>query len=1153
MRHAHALVIALSVCLCLCASAQDRDGDGLTDEMEERIGMDAGHAETFEEVAKDKTKEQGDPVGKENYAPGLDVVAVHLANVAGNRWVWRIDFLEEIPAKNLNLIIYVQADNDTGTGRRDVHGIDYMVVFSRDSAGLREFTSDGSEIPQRAGGGTVVGRAVYLVADMNLQQVAGRTHCSANVLVETRIPHKTVDSMKRFDIDVAGQNDRPLPKRASDALVSEGVFQTWGMDSMRGVRANSANRVLPIQNCRMHGFVYDHFTEYHMPNARIKESGPYWVEIDIPATGRYHLGFIVYDCAGRQVYRLLLNGKPLGVAVAAAGVNRQTLFASEDAHVLQQGDVFRVQLLNREGNPRIEDLLLLRKLPKRRALARELKHLVGTAVRDEVTGTISGRITFTTNWPAKAVVAYGPDRSFSQSFEEAEAEANHRLFLPGLAPGATCRFRLRVTTPEGETIERKGRFKTTLPVPVGRVERARIALRLRNPQPADASLWPVTQGVPFPQGALGDGRRVRLMMAGGERLPLQTRVSARWPDGSVKWLLVDIQLSVKAKQNADLVLEYGTAIEPLEMTGGISVTETEKEVVIDAGVLTLSLPRRGAVFPAQVRLNGQELLSPALTRVVSDKGEGRSTDVENRIRVIESGPLRTVIRVERTIAVTTEDNFLDSYDLHIYRGLPFFRVFHTWTNSNQASEWSNLHRWVLGARMTLGEGTKIGAGGKTMGPASKGVFLTQVFENERTVMRGSQRSPADSGVPGMLVASGPRGAVSVAVRHFSELYPKKLGMGQEEDGQLVLAVDIMPLIGDKTYAFSKPGKLEDKLFYYLKDGHYRLRQGVSKRHELLFGFDAESAGNLALLLEAPPVLASDPDWYCTSGVFTDVLPSSPELGGIYREYDLATEKSLGAYLERRRTGREYGMLNFGDWWGERGRNWGNIEYDTQHAFYLQFIRSGQLGFLRTGEEACRHNMDVDMVRSHRDSHRVGKVYAHCIGHTGGYYKHAINNQGSPRGGMSITHSWIDGYLDNYFLTGDVRGLESARMLIDNYDHHYLRNYDYNNNRHSGWHLVNTLAMYRATSDPYYLNAARIIMERVSEREMSDGGWTRQLTPGHCLCMPRHRGEAAFMTGILLTGLKDYHEITGDEHVGDMIVRGAKNIIRATWVPERNSM
>lgn len=110
---------------------------------------------------------------------------------------------------------------------------------------------------------------------------------------------------------------------------------------------------------------------------------------------------------------------------------------------------------------------------------------------------------------------------------------------------------------------------------------------------------------------------------------------------------------------------------------------------------------------------------------------------------------------------------------------------------------------------------------------------------------------------------------------------------------------------------------------------------------------------------------------------------------------------MAEYGQRRRDLRAYGMLNFGDWWGERGRNWGNIEYDTQHIFSLHALRSGDLDFFYRGREAARHNRDVDTIWYSDDPNRIGCVYAHCIGHTGDYYTHKINDQGSPRGGARL--------------------------------------------------------------------------------------------------------------------------------------------------------
>ena len=43
-------------------------------------------------------------------------------------------------------------------------------------------------------------------------------------------------------------------------------------------------------------------------------------------------------------------------------------------------------------------------------------------------------------------------------------------------------------------------------------------------------------------------------------------------------------------------------------------------------------------------------------------------------------------------------------------------------------------------------------------------------------------------------------------------------------------------------------------------------------------------------------------------------------------------------------------------------------------------------------------------------------------------------------------------------------------------------------------------------------------------------WRRMMVPGHCYCEPAHYGNAGFMVGVLLTGLKWHHLETGDPRV-----------------------
>jgi hypothetical protein len=247
------------------------------------------------------------------------------------------------------------------------------------------------------------------------------------------------------------------------------------------------------------------------------------------------------------------------------------------------------------------------------------------------------------------------------------------------------------------------------------------------------------------------------------------------------------------------------------------------------------------------------------------------------------------------------------------------------------------------------------------------------------------------------------------------------------------------------------------------------------------------------------------------------------------------------------------MLNYGDWFGERTYNWGNMEYDTPWCFLHEYLRGGDPDFYTWAEEAVRHLVDVDTCHHHANANRVGEQYAHCVGHVGGYYPDGYREQAIFSGGFSVTHMWVEGLFLYHLLTGEARALESAMKTCDLLVGETLNDYDFSNCRVSGWHLIHLSAAYRATGRRVYLNAARIVVDRVLERQRASGGWERMLVPGHCYCHPpRHWGNADFMVGLLMVGLKRYYEATGDRRVAEAIVRAADFSIRSFWVPEAGS-
>jgi hypothetical protein len=194
---------------------------------------------------------------------------------------------------------------------------------------------------------------------------------------------------------------------------------------------------------------------------------------------------------------------------------------------------------------------------------------------------------------------------------------------------------------------------------------------------------------------------------------------------------------------------------------------------------------------------------------------------------------------------------------------------------------------------------------------------------------------------------------------------------------------------------------------------------------------------------------------------------------------------------------------------------------------------------------------VDTCHYSTNPKNVGAQYAHCVGHVGDYYPDGYREKAIFSPHFTVSHFWVEGPFLYHLLSGDRRALECAMKTVNQLAGNALNHYDFSNCRNCGWPLIHLSAAYKTTGRRYYLNAARIIVERVLERQRPSGGWERLMVPGHCYCLPpRHTGNAGFMVGVLMVGLKRYYEATGDRRVAEAIVRAADYCIDSMWVPEK---
>src|SRR5262245_42573755 len=68
--------------------------------------------------------------------------------------------------------------------------------------------------------------------------------------------------------------------------------------------------------------------------------------------------------------------------------------------------------------------------------------------------------------------------------------------------------------------------------------------------------FPVTAHMPLPRGVLRDPANVRLL-GNQTEVPEQATVETHWPDGTVQWLAVDLNVTIGPNESQTYSLQYG--------------------------------------------------------------------------------------------------------------------------------------------------------------------------------------------------------------------------------------------------------------------------------------------------------------------------------------------------------------------------------------------------------------------------------------------------------------------------------------------------------------------------------------------------------------------------------------------------------------------
>jgi hypothetical protein len=691
-----------------------------------------------------------------------------------------------------------------------------------------------------------------------------------------------------------------------------------------------------------------------------------------------------------------------------------------------------------------------------------------------------------------------------------------------------------------------------------------LSLTVEEPSGVDRSQWPVTSGIPFARGVLPDDQQAALFDDSGNELPLQTESLARWPDGSVRWLLLDFPIDLSANQKRSLRLQYGSDVRRADVENPLELTLGDQgSVTIRTGPLRLDYD------PNMFQPQGVAYL----TSVAGDRADRKVTincgsagvslrDEDNNgfrplsptggaaeFTVEQSGPLRACLRVSGWNG-GPDDTRLFRYvaRIHAYRGQPWIRVFYTFINDCPDALMASVRKLEI-RFYVRGRPDYCLLDGRTV----DGARLFQVDESHYTIddQPAGERARGWAAV-GCLEDVG----MAVGLREFWQNWPK----GIRADRGLI-CLELLPEIPEGLYD-GKSLEEENKLYYALRGGRYTFKVGVAKTHEFFVNYldGKPQAENLAAFFQAanqPLIAAADPQYASASKALGEFPPADAEK---FAGYDEWLDRALETHLRGRQRDREYGLLNYGDWYGERQVNWGNLEYDLAHGMFVQYLRTGDRRYFDRGEQAARHHIDVDVVHA-TNTHlknpwgpppQVGEIWLHCLNHTGGYYEDAplpVSRTYQMGHSTNFGHVWVGGDFEYYFLTGDRRAREVAIEIADAMVRHCPTRYG-DHIRALGWPIILVLNAYEATNEQKYLDAATACWQVLKENIDWQRGWVVRLAKGHCVHPERTcYGNVPFMEGLTISALARYHRITQDPEVLQAITVGIDQMIRECWVEE----
>ncbi len=636
-----------------------------------------------------------------------------------------------------------------------------------------------------------------------------------------------------------------------------------------------------------------------------------------------------------------------------------------------------------------------------------------------------------------------------------------------------------------------------------------ITLRFDKLYGKDRAAQPCHVSIPLAKGELQDVEKV-VLYQNGQNLMIQPRVLSRYPDGSVRYLFVRFLADIPANKGAIVECDlHGTAKACGENSCGVSCEKTENGYRVTTGVMHFRLENNSAYLfeelwawrkiyekeqfiGPKLRLEGETLPrtlsygewevieNGPVCAVLSNKGElGEGLLCEMRLTVYYG---KTSIDVEvRLINATEEKAELASYE--------FTYLANVETETNQTAQ---IRTCVADSNYKTN--FLISEEGENVEKEIDSKFLlNQGNEHYAEVFYGTFF--ADHTLE--------EGGVCATVFQAHQNFPKALQANREGIVVKLVPEGAEPIIVQSGMAIAQ----KFQLYFHSADE------------------ELQDINHQTIMYQMPDRAILEPEIYEKSGLYPDIFVPQEK-----RNSDV----ECGLMMTADNHTRGYGMMNWGDTpdphYTAQGRGngklvWSNNEYDFPHACMLQFVRTGVRRFYDYCIVTGTHQMNVDVCHYSKNELLLGGQWEHTDGHC--------------FGDMVCSHEWVEGLLDCYHLSGDVRFLDTAIGIGENVlrlldTPQYQKNGGLNA-RETGWALRTLTALYRETFDEKWTVKSDWIVEQFKEWADRFGGWLAPYTDNVAIRVP-------FMIAVAVGSLMRYYREFPREDIKELIIKAVDDLL-----------